>query len=122
MMMQLEMTMTQAAASGARISVDDSTPTRAKKTAHRSNELASDVIDPTRIERALAVGSNRCRCGGCGRHFGGPSTFDRHQTLTADGDVVCHDPTTRGLEITWKGGYAWWSAPSRFGKDGDDAE
>ena len=96
-------------------------PERRKKAAHRSQETAPNDGDPTRTERTLAVGSNRCLCRGCGRHFGGPSTFDRHQTLTDAGDAVCHDPAARGLVVTWKGGHAWWSSPARFGRGDDDA-
>lgn len=71
--------------------------------------------DPTRRERPIAVGTNRCRCGGCGRHFGGVTGFDAHQTLTATGDVVCHDPATRGLVVIESGGFAWWSRPAPEG-------
>jgi hypothetical protein len=70
------------------------------------------MADPTTAERTMR-GDRQCRCGKCGRHFTTVRNFDRHQTLTKDGAVVCHDPATRGMVVRMSGGNAWWSMPGR---------
>ena len=45
----------------------------------------------------LRPGSTQCRCAGCGRSFWSVAAFDRHQRLTAQGDVVCRDPAALGM-------------------------
>jgi hypothetical protein len=55
------------------------TPTRETELQDPAHQRIGPVADdPTRRERRLAGGSRQCRCGGCGRHFGGAAAFDRH--------------------------------------------
>lgn len=56
-------------------------------------------------EPALTVGTSRCRCGACGRSFGGVGAFDMHQRLPEDGTLRCLDPVTVGLALNPGG---WW--------------
>lgn len=72
----------------------------------RSARDATDAA--TMEERRFTTGSVRCRCGGCGRHFGGVSAFDAHQRLTDAGDVLCIYPGTVGLTVMTDGRGAWW--------------
>lgn len=58
-------------------------------------------------EPSLTIGTGRSQCGGCGRYFSGVSAFEKHQTLDKLGEVVCHDPATRGLVLV----NSWWSWP-----------
>jgi len=57
----------------------------------------------------LPVGSNRCRCAGCGRYFTTVGNFDRHQKMRDDGTPECLDPSERGLILN-DGGY--WQLPA----------
>lgn len=63
----------------------------------------------------LPIGSNRCRCAACGRYFGAPSSFDRHQSSGWDGRTICHDPAARGLVFD---GRYWRSPGERPPRDG----
>ena len=56
----------------------------------------------------LPVGTCRCRCTACGRHFGGVGGFDAHQRDDVDGRTVCLDPATLGMVLS--GGY--WVRPT----------
>ena len=70
---------------------------------------ARDEADSeTMKERRFSLGSLRCRCGGCGRHFGGVRAFDLHQRLTSDGDALCIYPGTIGLTVVTDPRGAWW--------------
>lgn len=83
---------------------------------------ARDAFDgQTMTSRRFTIGSVRCRCGGCGRHFGGVTAFDSHQRLNDAGDVLCIYPGNVGLTIKTDGRGSWWirRLDGAFGKDGD---
>jgi hypothetical protein len=63
-------------------------------------------------ERTLRPGSVRCRCGRCGRHFGGLRAFDAHQRLDDKGCVLCLHPADVGLVVKTDKMGAWWSQPA----------
>lgn len=52
----------------------------------------------------LPYGTNRCRCAGCGRYFGGADGFDRHRV-----NFRCLDPATMGLSLNMAG---YWVRPA----------
>lgn len=56
----------------------------------------------------LPVGSNRCKCVGCGRYFGGVSGFEAHQRVAKSGDVECRDPAEVGYVVNEAG---YWVKP-----------
>lgn len=57
----------------------------------------------------LRVGSNRCRCGACGRFFGSVTAFDRHQRL-ARGDLRCLTDDEMRARGMVRGAAGWWYA------------
>jgi hypothetical protein len=75
----------------------------------------------TIVPAALRPGSSRCQCGRCGLTFSALSNFDAHQTLDPDGNVQCWDPSSIGL-VCREGVWGRPGDPSRFAKDGADAE
>jgi hypothetical protein len=54
---------------------------------------------------ALATGSSRCVCAGCGDGFNSVAAFDKHQRLKSDGRPICLDPETLGMARNAAG---WW--------------
>jgi hypothetical protein len=84
----------------------------------RLGGVLCDGVDPrseidlsTTLPRTLSVGSLRCQCGRCGRHFGGVSAFDSHQRLDTGGFVLCIYPGDVGLSVITDTRGAWWSRP-----------
>ena len=74
----------------------------------------------------IPAGKSVCGCGGCKEVFTCLSAFDRHQTLRpADqgGGVICHEPSSRGLELYERSSkgeeWALWGWPASA--DDDDS-
>jgi hypothetical protein len=70
----------------------------------------------TPSDKMLPFGSPRCRCPKCGLYFTTETNFDRHQRLTAGGEVVClsdDQMRAKGLRLNAQGLWCRTYAPRR---------
>lgn len=73
--------------------------------ARQNGSTAPSIADSQEgPDSRLPPGTNRCRCAGCGRYFGGVNGFERHRV-----SFNCIDPASVGLVLNSRG---YWVRPA----------
>jgi len=66
------------------------------------------MVDARGSDPKLPVGSNRCRCSGCGRYFSSVASFDAHRLGDGESRHCLSEPAmrARGMVVNEKGYWA----------------
>jgi hypothetical protein len=75
--------------------------------AHRTAGLlvTTDAYKRNTGTLRTSIGTGNCICGQCGHGFMSLTGFDKHQTLDANGGVICWSPESIGMV---RNKHGWW--------------